>query len=136
MNQIHTADIKLASILSALGIPLRDNDPVTCVTEERDGKKFEQYTFWFDTSDGDISAKAKELVTAYYECGKEWKDSSLDKEHPLFWMKGALENREVFLHWIRNKVVPMRFIKHGEKTVLISARASERTKDRVRKILS
>ena len=50
MHATPTGDIKLASILVALGAPMRSEDPVTCVVENRNGKDFKQFTFWFDTS--------------------------------------------------------------------------------------
>jgi hypothetical protein len=51
-------------------------------------------------------------------------------------MKGALENREALLHWMRAKVVPMRIIQHGDKTVLLSERASEKTKAKIKNLIS
>ena len=135
MNHIYTPDIKLASILSALGIPPRGTDPITCIIEEVNGQRNEKYTFWFE-GDGEHGAKAKELVKAYYALGKNWDETILDKEHPLYWMKGALDNRETYLHWIRSKVVPMRIIQHGEKTVLLSDRASSSTQAKIRKLIN
>lgn len=135
MNHIYTSDLKLASILSALGIPLRDVDPVTCVIEEKDGRRDEKYTFWFN-GDGEKGAEAKQFVKAYYACGKDWEETILDAEHPLYWMKGALENRETFLHWIRNKAVPMRIVQHGDKTVMLSDRASSAMRQKVRNLIN
>jgi hypothetical protein len=135
MNHIYTPDIKLASILAALGIPTRSIDPITCIIEEVNGQRNEKYTFWFD-GDGESGAKAKELIKAYYALGKNWDETILDKEHPLYWMKGALDNRETYLHWIRSKVVPMRIIQHGEKTVLLSDRASTATQAKIRKLIN
>lgn len=128
MNQsLYVTDIKLASILSALGIPKRQSDPVTCIV--REGK--EQFTFWFDTSDPTKRAEADRYFKAYV-AARNWDDSVLGAEHPLYWMKAALENREVYLHWMRSKVAPLTEIQHGSKTVLIGARASKRAQEIIR----
>ena len=50
-------------------------------------------------------------------------------------MKGVLENREVLLGWIRKNVKPLRVIQHGEKTVLIGEKASNRLKSRMKTML-
>jgi hypothetical protein len=131
-NYIHTCDLKLASILAALGIPRREQDPVTSVINTTSaGQEKEQYTFWFDVSNPSVQEKAKTYVKAYYAAEK-WESFTLDTEHPLYWMKGALENREVFLHWMRTKVAPMKQIQHGNKTVLMGARATRKTQETIR----
>jgi len=92
----------------------------------------EQFTFWFDTSNPVLQEAAKSYVQAYHAAEK-WEKLTLDAEHPLYWMKGALENREVYLHWMRNNVAPMKQIQSGKTTVLMGARASKRTQETIRK---
>jgi hypothetical protein len=123
MDNLPTCDIKLAAILVALGIPIREVDPVTCVVDQERGRRNEVYTFWFDVSGFGLRDKAKQLIEAY-KAAREWADFKLDKEHPLYWMKGALENREVLLNWIRKDVKPMQILTAGNKTVLIGEHAS------------
>lgn len=133
MDNIPTNDIKLAAILIAMGIPTRQSDPVTCVVTNEGGIRKETFTFWFDVSAGKKD-EAKKLIDAYQKA-RNWEEMVLDAEHPLYWMKGALENREVLLHWIRKNVKPMKIIQHGNKTVLIGENASKSLKDKIRKIL-
>jgi len=123
MDNLPTCDIKLAAILVALGIPIREVDPVTCVVDQERGRRNEVYTFWLDVSGFGLRDKAKQLIEAY-KAAREWADFKLDKEHPLYWMKGALENREVLLNWIRKDVRPMQILTAGNKTVLIGEHAS------------
>lgn len=123
-------DIKLASILIGLGIPKRENQPITCEVVEKQGRDFKLYKFWFDIQDAAIRQKCKTLVEAY---ANAWEKLDLDVEHPLYYMKGALDNREAFLDWIRRDVQPMKTYKIGGLTVTMSTRASEATKEKVKK---
>jgi len=133
MDSIYICDIKLAAILIALGIEIRKEDPITCLITDSNGIRKETYTFWFDVSNG-TRDKAKEIISAY-ENARNWSSFTLPTEHPLYYMKGVLENREVLLNWIRKKVAPMRIIKHGEKTVLIGDRANPTLKSRMKSLL-
>jgi len=134
MDNIPTNDIKLASILISLGVPLRHTDPITCVASNDAGAgRKEVYTFWFDVSNGK-KAQAMETMSAYASA-RDWKEITLDIEHPLYWMKGVLENRENLLHWIRKKVQPMKIITCGSKTVLIGENASKSLRDKMRKMI-
>lgn len=135
MDNIPTNDIKLASILISLGVPLRETDPITCVVSNEAGAgRKEVYTFWFDVSAGGTKALAQEMMSAY-AAARDWKEIRLDMEHPLYWMKGVLENRENLLHWIRKKVQPMKIITCGSKTVLIGEHASKSLRDKFRKMI-
>lgn len=130
-NVFHTKDIKLASCLIALGIPYRNNCPVTREIQERNGKPFEQFTFWFDISIDENKLKCGQVFEAY-EKGKDWKEYILGVEHPLYYMMGALWNRETLLHWMRTDAEPMKLIFDGARTIAISARASQETKDKLK----
>ena len=135
MDNIPTNDIKLASILISLGVPLRGIDPITCVVSNDAGAgRKEVYTFWFDVSAAGTKALAQEMMSAY-AAARDWKEIRLDMEHPLYWMKGVLENRENLLHWIRKKVQPMKIITCGSKTVLIGENASKSLRDKMRKMI-
>jgi len=132
MDNIYFSDIKLAAILIALGIPIRKEDPITCLVTDVNGIRKETYTFWFDVTG--VRDKALEIVSAY-EKARNWSTFTLPAEHPLYYMKGVLENREVLLNWIRKKVPPMRVIRHGDKTVLIGDRASATMRSKVKSLL-
>ncbi len=84
--------------------------------------------------DPDHNATAKETIDAYSKA-KNWEEFTLDEDHPLYWMKGVLENREVLLGWMRKDVAPIKVIQHGEKTVLIGERASRELRDKMKKLL-
>ena len=135
MRAIFVLDIALASILDAFGVPKRQPDPITReLRTAPDGTTKESGKWWFDVSLDEDAEKAKWIMEAY-GAARDWQHYQLDPEHPLYWMKGALENRETFLHWIRTKAVPMRIIQHGEKTVLLSDRASAATKQKMRNLI-
>jgi hypothetical protein len=134
MTDIFVTDIKLASILVALGVPRRPSDPVTCEIEERHGVRKEQFKFWFGLDNPDHRDTAKEIINAYSKA-RNWEEFTMDKEHPIYWMKGVLENRECYLGEIRKKVAPIRIIQVGEKTVLIGEHASRELRDKMKKLL-
>lgn len=139
-----TKDIKLASCLIALGVPKRDSDPVTREVQERNGRPFDQYTFWFDIGEESNKSNCVSIVQAYEKAkafflmpadGPPSADYVLGIEHPLYYMMGVLFNRETLLHWMRSDVEPMKIIKDGTRTVIISTRASQETKDKIKKYL-
>lgn len=141
MHTYPTKDIKLASCLIGLGIPYRQSDPVTCEVQSKDGREHKQYTFWLDIGDDYRERLCGLMVDAYLKA-KPFFDSSrmdgeytLEVEHPLYWMMGVLFNRETLVHWMRSNAEPMKIYKEGARTVLISARASQLTKDRIKRAL-
>lgn len=134
MTDIFVTDIKLASILAALGIPRRASDPVTCEIEDRHGVRHEQFKFWFGLDEDGMKEKAKEAIEAYSKA-RDWEEFTLDKEHPIYWMKGVLENRECYLGEIRKNVAPIKIIHIGEKTVLIGERASRKLREQIKKLI-
>jgi len=127
-KQIFVTDIGLASILDAYGIPKRQPDPITREVRERDGKPTETGKWWYDVTNDNHESKARELIEAYSEA-RHWEKYTLDIEHPLYWMKGVLENRIANLHLYHNGATPMQVIESGEKTILIGPRLSQRHKD-------
>jgi hypothetical protein len=135
-NNFHTISLKLACILVSLGFSRREQDPVTCQEEIRNGVPHKQYTFWFDVKPEE-EKRLRDVVNCFHKT-KNWDCESTefkDKDHPIYWMMGNNENHDTYMFWIRNKVVPIREIKHGSKTVLISSRASEKTKNKIKEML-
>lgn len=143
MKTYPTKDIKLAAILISLGIPYRKSDPVTRELIQKNGKDFEQITFWFDVEDQFKSDYCGQVVKAYalakpfFEtvAGTQAGEYLLDPDHPLYYMMGCLFNRETLFHWMRHNAEPMRIINHGKSTVIISARASDKLKAKIKEIL-
>lgn len=128
MRHIYVTDISLASILNAFGIPRRMPDPITREIRTRGGKDVECGKWWFDVSNEEHAEKAKETMDAYY-AARDWESYLLDKEHPLYWMKGVLENRTANLHLYHHGATPMKIIQDGDRTVIVGPRISERTKE-------
>lgn len=140
-----TKDIKLFSILIGLGIPYRKSDPVTREVQEKNGRPFDQYTFWLDIADESKRGWCKVYVDAYYKFVETWETTPIfpyvEKDeghplyignHPLYFGVGFLFNRETTLHWMRTEAEPMKLIKDGNRTVMMSARASQVTKDKIK----
>ena len=127
-KQIFVTDIGLASILDAYGIPKRQPDPITREVRMRDGVETETGKWWFDVTSDDHETKARDLIDAYSKA-RHWEEYTLDIEHPIYSMKGVLENRIANLHLYHNGATPMQVIESGEKTILIGPRLSQRHKD-------
>ena len=135
MKSIFVKDIKIASILIAFGVPRRDVDPTTCeIRRGSDGKDRKQYSFWFDVRQDDHSEIAERTIKDYSDAN-EWETLNRDKEDPLYWMKGVMENRDSLIHEMYNDVEAMRVIEVGEKTVVIGHRASQGLKDKMKSLL-
>lgn len=148
----HTMDIKLATCLDSLGIPWRLSDPVTRVLQNRNGRDFEQCTYWFDTTDETNRTICANLVKAYEKAEPifKWKrdvrlnraDAQLPpqgdhyllgEDHILYDRMDVLFLREVWLDWTRNGADLRKLIQENGKTVNISTRASQTTKDLIKK---
>ena len=128
----YTYDLNLASVLVTLGVPLRREDPVTCVIERSDKPQDlerKTYNFWFDTTKESDHVLVSDIVRAHNQAKVDVTKVALDVEHPFFYARAALDNRGVLMNWIRNNVVPMNLVTHGDRTLLISSRACQRTKD-------
>ena len=134
MRTIYVTDISLASILDAFGIPKTPTDPVTREIHFRDGKEIEYGKWWFDVSDDETNDKAHQLMGAYSKA-KEWEQYTLDPEHPIYWMKGVLENRTANLHLFHHGATPMRVIEKGDRTVYIGPRISQKDRATLKKLL-
>ena len=128
MRSIFVTDIALASILDSFGVPKRQTDPITREIRERDGRTVESGKWWFDVSADDANEKAKWIIEAYSKA-RNWEEYTLDLEHPLFWMKGVLENRVANLHLYHHGATPMKVIEKGDRTVYIGPRLSQADRD-------
>jgi|Laugrespbdmm15sd_2_1035082.scaffolds.fasta_scaffold106294_1 hypothetical protein len=128
MRSIFVTDIALASILDSFGVPKRQTDPITREIRERDGRTVESGKWWFDVSTDDANEKAKWIIEAYSKA-RNWEEYTLDLEHPLFWMKGVLENRVANLHLYHHGATPMKVIEKGDRTVYIGPRLSQADRD-------
>jgi len=117
-----------------LGVPLRKEDPITAVIGDTAAPP--RYNFWFDTTEDLDHELTTTLVRANIASKDDISKVNLDIEHPFFYLSAALNNREVLMKWIREKVIPVRVIEHGDRTLIISDRASQKTKDLMRGALT
>lgn len=134
MRQIYVVDIALASILDAFGIPKRSPDPITREIRTVDGKDREFGKWWYDTTDDEHDRKSREVIEAYSKA-RNWEEYTLDPEDPLYWMKGALENRNANLHLFHHGATPMKVIEKGDRTVYIGPRVSLKDRETLKKLL-
>jgi hypothetical protein len=129
---LHTIDIKLAAVLISSGITQRKTDPITCEVQYPNGKRHEQFTFWFEIPNTDEAKEhAQGIMNAYFAFVQKW-DMALGEEHPLYYMIGVLQNREVLLHWIRTDVEPLKRTTVGKMDILVSERATPELKNKLR----
>ena len=134
MRYIYVNDISLASILDAYGIPKRSFDPVTREVRTVNGKDFEAGKWWYDVTDDEHNNKAHQLMGAYSKA-KNWEEYTLDPDHPLYWMKGALENRTANLHLYHHGATPMRVIESGDRTIYIGPRLNNKDRETLKKMI-
>jgi len=143
---IHTTDRKLASILAVQDIPIRWEQPITCSRIEKDGKPWDQYTIWFDVEGKGVKDKAKSIINDYYDRRDDIramvrngsqhgeKTVSFDDNDLMAKLISVQMFNEVFLHWMKSKVEPMKTVQMGDKTVTLSVNATAKTKDRIRQL--
>lgn len=112
-----TTNIKVAAAVAAFGCKLRKENPVTRMVRE-DGSQ--QVTFWFE-ADGIGAAERKEMEAT-------WLDMASDPEHPIRYVRAALENRETLLGLVK-RAEPIQVIQRGGQTLIVPVNApSERKK--------
>lgn len=131
MYLIHTIDLKVFSLLSTFGIPFRKQDPITCFVEMKEGRRHEQYTFWFEAADDEQKKIAENVMNAFWKF-KHDGVFTMDPEHPIYYAIAALEAREVGMHWIRSKVEPFKRVTFGNKDILLSERARPALKEKLK----
>jgi hypothetical protein len=147
MDTVHTIDIKLAAILATEGIPQRFQDPITCTIEiQPDGRNFKQFRFWFDVSAPGDRQKAETLINSFYAIRKDLEASIKDAkaggaktvnfpDDDMTKMISCQMWRDVYLHWIKNHVEPMRTVTIDGRHVTLSVNASRETKNKIRQAL-
>lgn len=112
-----TTNIKVAAAVAAFGCKLRKENPVTRMVRE-DGSQ--QVTFWFE-ADGIGLMERKEMEAS-------WADMASDPEHPIRYIRAALENRETLLGLVK-RAEPIQVIQRGGQTLIVPINApSERKK--------
>lgn len=114
-----TTNLKMASCASAMGCKIRDDDPITVVVSESGHR---QATFWFYVDEN------SKVVRDNFE--RPWGKLELEKEHPLVYIRSALENRETLLALLK-QAQPMLTINRGGKTLFVSENASPELKRKV-----
>ena len=112
-----TTNLKVAAAVAAFGARLRKENPVTRMVRE-DGSQ--QVTFWFDADGAGANERA--------EMEKNWSEMESDPEHPIRYIRAALENRETLLGLVK-RAEPIQIIQRGEQTLIVPLNApSERKK--------
>jgi len=112
-----TTNIKVAATVAAFGAKLRIENPVTRMVREDNSQ---QVTFWF-VADGAGAREKKEMES-------NWADMTFDSEHPIRYVRAALENRETLLGLVK-RAEPIQIIRMGEQTLIVPLNApSERKK--------
>ena len=112
-----TTNIKVAAAVAAFGGKLRNENPVTRMVREDNSQ---QVTFWFE-ADGAGARERKEMES-------NWADMTSDPEHPIRYVRAALENRETLLGLVK-RAEPIQIIQRGEQTLIVPLNApSERKK--------
>ena len=128
-NNFYTIDLKLASILTARGIPRRSYDPITCIIEAGGHK---QFTFWFDIPDAGNKEKLQVILKEYHAQKNHQGCVVIDDASPVSLMLGVLRIRETFMDEMRKNAHPMIKKQVGDKVVLFGQGASEETKRKLR----
>jgi len=118
-----TTNLKVAAAVAAFGAKLRKVDPVTRMVRE-DGSQ--QVTFWFD-ADGAGSEARKEME-------KNWAEMESSPEHPIRYIRAALENRETLLGLVK-KAEPIQIIQRGEQTLIVPLNAPAERKKAILKAI-
>lgn len=115
-----TTNIKVASAVAAFGGKLRSQDPVTRFI--RDG--IQQVTFWFQSDGQGDKIKC--------EMERKWADMKSDEEHPIRYVRAALENRETLLGLVK-RAEPIRVIQTGGQTLIVAENAHPELKKAILK---
>ena len=112
-----TTNLKVAAAVATFKARLRKENPVTRIVRE-DGSQ--QVTFWFDADGAGANERA--------EMEKNWSEMESDPEHPIRYIRAALENRETLLGLVK-RAEPIQIIQRGEQTLIVPLNApSERKK--------
>lgn len=104
-----TTNIKIASAVAAFGARLRKVDPVTRFVKNG----ITQITFWFEA--GDAAFERQEME-------RNWADMQSDPEHPVRYVRAALENRETLLGLVK-RAEPIKVIQSAGQTLIVAENA-------------
>ncbi len=132
MNYVYTQNLKAAATLAALGFKQRNPDPIEDITTVH-GRSI---IFFFEDSPAAGIAFKEELTAtkALQAFDKAWQEYILGEEHPLYYIKAGLENRERLMTQMK-ECEPLLATQYGDKTVLISRNASQKTKNIIKKLI-
>ena len=111
-----TTNLKVASAVASFGAKPKQLDPVTRTIKEN-GEV--QATFWFEAGAG---AEAMAVME------RPWAEMKSDPESPIRYVRAALENRETLLGLVKRVSQPVKIVKNGSQTLVISANATEAQK--------
>lgn len=115
LQPLETNNTKLAAALSAVGIPLRKDNPVQLITGERK----DSHCFFFEEKSPCGEYKTSELI-------KAWDDAAWhmrNPEHPFAYLKVAFENQERLTDYIR-RGTRIATVTKGSKIGFLSLNAS------------
>lgn len=118
-----TTNIKVAAAVAAFGARLRQQDPITRFVRE-DGSQ--QVTFWFEAN----GAGANERL----EMEKNWNEMASDPEHPIRYVRAAMENRETLLGLVK-RAEPIQIIQRGGQTLVVPLNAPTERKKAILKAI-
>lgn len=122
LGELETSNTKLAAALTAVGIPLRKNNPVKIIT----GDSGEKRCFFFAPVSPCGMYKTHELIRAWND--PEW--HLKNPEHPFAYVKVAFDNFERLRDYIKQGV-PTVCVKKGHKFAFLSLNAPDSLQQQV-----
>lgn len=121
-RHVFTRSIAAASALVALGIPLREQLPVTVT---REGPK-EDTVFWFRHGPVQIAGLTLGAGEWLRLLLCPWPEFKVSLDHPVAYLKASAENRQVLLKGVQSaQGRPFRVVRRPNRTVVIGAGVSE-----------
>ena len=123
----HTLNLTVADILLTLGFKLETFTHIV----RSDNKESKE--FWFAAESDKCEFQADKV--AHYATKGARELEAINPEHPILWIKAALENRNQLIDIIK-KSPRMVTIYNGEKTALIAETASAETRRQVAELLN
>ena len=117
---ISTTNTKAAVALMTLGARLRQQDPVTTLVTQRDGQPHYQSTYWFLPGAACTGESVEQLLQQF---AAPWDALKLSREHPLCYIRAALENLET-ANRLRRAATPMTLLQRGQRAILAPVTAS------------
>jgi hypothetical protein len=122
-HHICTRNLTLFRCLSAIGVSIRKDDPVTkLVVKDDDGNEVVQCTFWMTDSEEFSSETVFSLMDAFYKFVSNG-EKTLSENHPLYYAVAAVLNGNVVLDWIK-RATPFVMKECGRQTLLMPQKPS------------